>query len=537
MNRFFDKMNIKLRCRAIILLFASLVLLGGTTWVASADTLQYIYDSLNRLIEVRYPDKVIRYTYDDAGNRTSTQVLAINPIPTLASLSPLNAIVGGAGFTLTINGTNFVNNATVKWNGADRPTMFVNSTQVTASITAADISATGTANITVTNPDPTNGASSALSFAINNPAPTITGINPASTQAGNSTTILTVNGTNFVNGTVARWNGSDRATSVANSTQLTMVVSAVDLAAPGSANITVNNPVPGGGTSGATGFTVSPCSGSLSPGSLSFNPNAATGSLSVITATGACAWTAVSNVPWVTVTAGNSGTGNGTVSYSIGANTGPARSGTVTIAGNTFTVTQSAVPLSINGVTPAAGRTSGGQPISLAGAFASLSSVTVGGVSATWSYTNGASDTSMITVTTPAHAVGAVNIDLTPTSGSPYTKPNAFAYLPTSFTDNVLVAGVTTARAQHIIELRTAIDSLRIVAGLGTAPWTDPTLSPTSTIIKAVHITELRTYLEQVAALLGYAAGSYTDAGLGSGLVIKRVHIEELRQRIRVIAG
>ncbi|NOT59851.1 MAG: hypothetical protein HOP19_06450 [Acidobacteria bacterium] len=126
---------------------------------------------------------------------------------------------------------------------------------------------------------------------------------------------------------------------------------------------------------------------------------------------------------------------------------------------------------------------------------------------------------------------------LTPTSGSPYTKTNAFAYLPTIFTDDTLVAGVTTAKAQHIIELRQAVDALRVVAGLSAAVWTDATLSPASTIIKAVHITELRTNLENAAALLGYAAGSYTDPGLGGGFVIKRVHIEELRQRIRAIAG
>src|SRR5262249_21280011 len=135
------------------------------------------------------------------------------------------------------------------------------------------------------------------------------------------------------------------------------------------------------------------------------------------------------------------------------------------------------------------------------------------------------------------HAAGAVNIDLTPTSGSPYTKTNAFAYLPTTFTDNTLAPGVTTAKAQHIIELRPAVDALRAVAGLGPAPWTDSTLLPFNTSIKAVHILELRTYLEDAVARLGYSAGTYTDPALSSGFLIKRVHIEELRQRIRAIAG
>ena len=190
-------------------------------------------------------------------------------------------------------------------------------------------------------------------------------------------------------------------------------------------------------------------------------------------------------------------------------------------------------PLRIDRVTPPAGQAVGGQPISLSGSFANLASVTLGGNLALWSYTNG---TSEIMVTTPAHAAGAVNIDLTPTTGSPYSKSNAFAYLPTTFTDDTLVAGVTTAKAQHILELRQAVDALRAVAGLGSAAWTDPTLPPASVIIKAVHITELRSNLEHAALLLGYTGASYTDPALNSGLVIKRVHLEELRQRIRNLA-
>ncbi len=59
-----------------------------------------------------------------------------------------------------------------------------------------------------------------------------------------------------------------------------------------------------------------------------------------VTAGGGCAWTAVSNVPWIDITSGASDTGNGTVRYSVDATTGPARSGTMTIGGHTFTVNQ-----------------------------------------------------------------------------------------------------------------------------------------------------------------------------------------------------
>ena len=160
----------------------------------------------------------------------------------------------------------------------------------------------------------------------------------------------------------------------------------------------------------------------------------------------------------------------------------------------------------------------------------------MGGGGASFFYTNGGGDTSKITVTTPAHAVGAVQIDLTPTSGSTYSKANAFAYLPTVFTDDTIVAQQTTAKAQHIIELRQAVDAMRAVAGLSGAPWTDPSLA-TGNTIRAVHILDLRTYLDDAATRLGYSTSAYTEPGLTSGFVIKRIHIEELRQRIRMIAG
>ena len=54
----------------------------------------------------------------------------------------------------------------------------------------------------------------------------------------------------------------------------------------------------------------------------------------------ACNWTAISNTSWITITLGNSGSGNGTVSYSVLANTSSSRTGTMTIAGQTVTVVQ-----------------------------------------------------------------------------------------------------------------------------------------------------------------------------------------------------
>jgi hypothetical protein len=81
------------------------------------------------------------------------------------------------------------------------------------------------------------------------------------------------------------------------------------------------------------------CIYAISPTNASYAAAGGAGTVAVTVGTG-CAWTAVSNDGWITVTAGQTGSGNGTVSYSVAANTGPARTGTITIAEQTFTVTQ-----------------------------------------------------------------------------------------------------------------------------------------------------------------------------------------------------
>lgn len=87
--------------------------------------------------------------------------------PTITSISPTSAIAGGAGFTLTVNGTNFVSGSTVNFNGNARTTTFVSATQLRAAILASDIATTGIFNVTVTNPG--DGTSNGVSFTVVTP--------------------------------------------------------------------------------------------------------------------------------------------------------------------------------------------------------------------------------------------------------------------------------------------------------------------------------------------------------------------------------
>jgi hypothetical protein len=193
--------------------------------------------------------------------------------PTLTSLSPSSKVAGELAFTLTVNGSNFVSGSVVRWNGENRPTAFVSTNQLTAQVPATDIAAAGTASVTVQNPPKPGDAwqnrvggpvSNALPFTITgaspSPPPTLTSLSPSSAAAGAADFMLTVNGSNFVNGSMVRWNGQNRTTTFVSATQLTASIPANDIAAAGTALVTVQNPpFPGGAVStNALTFTITP---------------------------------------------------------------------------------------------------------------------------------------------------------------------------------------------------------------------------------------------------------------------------------------
>jgi Putative binding domain, N-terminal/Viral BACON domain len=83
----------------------------------------------------------------------------------------------------------------------------------------------------------------------------------------------------------------------------------------------------------------SPCEWVFMPPDTRFGPDGGNGNVLVIV-TGACTWTAASDVDWITLTSGASGIGNGLVQFVAAPNPGPARTGTVTIAGRRYEVNE-----------------------------------------------------------------------------------------------------------------------------------------------------------------------------------------------------
>ncbi len=198
---------------------------------------------------------------NSAGSVTGATTVTVtpapaNPVPSIGSISPSASTAGGTAFTLTVNGSDFLPSSSVRWGGSPRVTAYVDQAHLTASITAADIGAAGTAAVTVFNPAPGGGTSSPVQFTASNPAPAAGSLSPASLPAGSSAFTLTVNGTGFVSTSTVQWNGLDRATSYVNATRLTASIAEADVATEGMASVSVVNPAPGGGASPTIAFPV-----------------------------------------------------------------------------------------------------------------------------------------------------------------------------------------------------------------------------------------------------------------------------------------
>jgi hypothetical protein len=187
------------------------------------------------------------------------------PPPTIASLSPSSVTAGGAAFTLTVSGTNFVSGATVNWNGSALSTSYGSATQLTASVPASLIATVGTASVTATT---TGGTSAGATFTINRPPPTITSLSPNSATAGGAAFKLTVNGTHFVAGATVTWGATALTTTLVSASQLTAAVPASLIATADTASVTVTTT---GGVSAGSTFTIKP----RAPTIASLNPSSA----------------------------------------------------------------------------------------------------------------------------------------------------------------------------------------------------------------------------------------------------------------------
>jgi hypothetical protein len=215
---------------------------------------------------------------NDGGEVTSAAATLTVVVPAITTLSPATVIADTAAFTLTVNGTGFANGATVKWNGADRSTQFVNSTVLTASISAGEIENAKTVSITVRSPS--GDASNAMTLTIALPhAPVIAAAPQSQTVSSGGTVTFTATATSDVAPSY-QWLFKGKAIGGAKSASLTL--SNVALSNAGAYSVVVSND--GGSTTSvaATLTVLAPTIASIDPATV----NAGSGAFT-LTVTGA----------------------------------------------------------------------------------------------------------------------------------------------------------------------------------------------------------------------------------------------------------
>ena len=190
------------------------------------------------------------------------------PAPTITSLSPSSITAGSPQSYLTVNGKNLIQQSQVGYALAPNtsPSLlatfnYVSTNQIVVTLPATLLQNPNTLYISVTTPQPGGGTypspnQPAPSFTIftispaKSGVPQITSINPTSVLVGTTNGLtLHISGANFVTQSELFVNGANRSVTYDNSTSLTAQLSATDVVNPGTLQIMVVNPSPGGGNS------------------------------------------------------------------------------------------------------------------------------------------------------------------------------------------------------------------------------------------------------------------------------------------------
>jgi hypothetical protein len=169
---------------------------------------------------------------------TYTVTQPLPPQPQIYAISPTSATASAPSFTLTVNGSTFVPQSVVLWNGSPLPTTFVSVNQLTAQVPASNITVSGNYSVTVSNVS--GGGSSAATFTVMPLPPlSLNKISPSQVTAGGSDFMLTAIGTGFASTSSIAWNGTSLPTTYVSSTVLQAKVTAAQITDTGTVSITV----------------------------------------------------------------------------------------------------------------------------------------------------------------------------------------------------------------------------------------------------------------------------------------------------------
>lgn len=342
-------------------------------------------------------------------------------LPSISSLSPSSGPVAG-GNSVTIFGSNFTGATSVMFGGVAASFIVNSSSSITA--TAPAVGFAQVVDVTVTTPSGTSSTAGSANDYTYTLLPNITFLSPnTGSSAGGNTVIIT--GTGFLGVTSVTFGGVSASFTVNSSTQITATAPAgaagtVDVRATNSSGTSPNTAADDYTyTGGPTITSISPVTGPVTGGTtVTITGTGFTGATAVkFGTTNATTFTVLSST---TITAVSPAHTAGTVDVSV---TTPAGT-TANTAADDFTY--GTVP-SISSISPTSGPTSGGTVVTITGAnLLGVTNVRFGTTEATTFTVN--SSTS-ITVISPAHAAGTVDVSVTSAAGtSPNTTADNFTY-------------------------------------------------------------------------------------------------------------
>jgi outer membrane protein assembly factor BamB len=181
-------------------------------------------------------------------------ILSVLALPSITGLTPSSVVAGSPEFTLTVMGTNYSPYSVVLFGGTALATTWVDTNQLTATVTSAQVLNAGANSVTVaTSAAPDALVSAAVSFTVQPlPALASNSIDPSITTVGGPAFVLTVLGQGFAPSASVRWNGTALQTTYVSELELQAQVPASDIVSTGTAAVTVQNSTGGGTTAPLT---------------------------------------------------------------------------------------------------------------------------------------------------------------------------------------------------------------------------------------------------------------------------------------------
>ncbi len=384
--------------------------------------------------------------------------------PTVTGLAPTAGTAAG-GQTVVISGTNLAGTTAVTFGGMAATLGAVTATSVAVTTPAHGV---GAVDVAITTPGGTATATGAYTYL---GAPTVTVLSPAAGPAAGGQPVM-ITGANMTGATAVTFGGMAATLGTATVTSVTVTTPAH---VPGAVDVAVTTPYGTTTVAGAYTYVAAPTISSLTP-----TAGPLVGS-QIVSINGSNLYSDA-----MTVTFGGTATPGGLKSPSFLKIGTPGHAAgavdvVVTTPGGTATATGGytyAPAPTVTGLAPTGGPVGGAQAVVISGTdLTGTTAVTFGGTAATL----GAVTATSVTVTTPAHAAGAVDVAVT-TPGGTATAAGAYTYIASTITSLSPTSG-SAAGGQTVVLTGTNMTGATAVTFGGTAATLVGTATATSVTV------------------------------------------------------